>query len=97
MVANDTTITSDELTTMMVEAFFDPSYDGDTESRNTQHELFEQECRLIATTLRVSEHEARKEHLTALGLTFGREMRGTENVRISRTANGTVDVDVTTS
>ena len=97
VVANDTTITSDELTTMMVEAFFDPSYDGDTESRNTQHELFEQECRLIATTLRVSEHEARKEHLTALGLTFGREMRGTENVRISRTANGTVDVDVTTS
>ena len=31
VVANDTTITSDELTTMMVEAFFDPSYDGNTE------------------------------------------------------------------
>ena len=84
VLANDTTITSQELTTMMVEAFFDPSYDGDTESRETQHEMFKQECRIIATTLRVSEDEARKEYLTTLGLVFGRELRTTENVRISR-------------
>ena len=97
VLANDTTITSQELTTMMVEAFFDPSYDGDTESRETQHEMFEQECRIIATTLRVSEDEARKEYLTTLGLVFGRELRTTENVRISRTSDGTVGVNVTTS
>ena len=97
VIANESTVTSRELTTMMVEAFFHPNYDRDSESRSTQHELFEQECRIIATTLRVSQQEARKEHLTELGVRFARAMHASENVRISRGSDGTIGVDVTTT
>ena len=97
VIANESTVTSQELTTMMVEAFFHPNYDRDSESHSRQHELFEQECRIIATTLRVSQQEARKEHLTELGVRFARAMHASENVTISRASDGTVGVDVTTT
>ena len=90
LLTADSKLTSAELTELMVNGHFDAFDNPEALDATTQQEMFERECREIATSLTASAREARIERLHELaGRYMASELEPNETLTIRKSADGT--------